>query len=480
MRKLKINKDAKITGYVILEYIEKHKKEKNRLNKMYKYYNNDNEILNRSYKTKNKPQNKLAHSYASYITDVAIGYFLGKPISYTSSDKTTLETLNDIFKYNDEADNNTTIAKYESIFGYAYEVLYLDENLNIRFKAIDPRELIVVYDNTLQEDIVFAIRYYNENELVNNTIKEITKVEVYRKPILNDKGKIVLNGKIEYYTKNGNTLTLDDEKECFFCDIPIITYINNDELYGDFEKVIQLIDAYDKTQSDTANDFEMFTHAVLVVSGSVVDEEDKKDLNDKYLINFINEEGKADYLIKNIQDTALENYKNRLDNDIHKFSCVPNMSDESFSNNASGVSLAFKLMSLENKVGIKEAKFKKGLMRRIELICDYLKIKKGNEYSYTDIEPVFSRNKPSNEAESAEIMQKLTGILSQETIISLFPSISDPQKEMEKIDKEKDNLFDDYDFNKISNEIKNKKDNLENLDIKENEDREGSTDVKEK
>ncbi|HBF9842832.1 TPA: phage portal protein, partial [Clostridioides difficile] len=245
-------------------------------------------------------------------------------------------------------------------------------------------------------------------------------------------------------------------------------------------KVIQLIDAYDKTQSDTANDFEMFTHAVLVVSGSVVDEEDKKDLNDKYLINFINEEGKADYLIKNIQDTALENYKNRLDNDIHKFSCVPNMSDESFSNNASGVSLAFKLMSLENKVGIKEAKFKKGLMRRIELICDYLKIKKGNEYSYTDIEPVFSRNKPSNEAESAEIMQKLTGILSQETIISLFPSIQDPQEEMEKIDKEKDSLFDDYDFNKISNEIKNKKDNLENVDIKENEDREGSTDVKEK
>ncbi|NJA15815.1 hypothetical protein GSQ34_03050, partial [Clostridioides difficile] len=48
------------------------------------------------------------------------------------------------------------------------------------------------------------------------------------------------------------------------------------------------------------------------------------------------------------------------------------------------------------------------------------------------------------------------------------------------IDKEKDSLFDDYDFNKISNEIKNKKDNLENVDIKENEDREGSTDVKEK
>ena len=35
-------------------------------------------------------------------------------------------------------------------------------------------------------------------------------------------------------------------------------------------------------------------------------------------------------------DIALENYKNRLNEDIHRFSFVPNMADENFSNNSSG------------------------------------------------------------------------------------------------------------------------------------------------
>ena len=193
--------------------------------------------------------------------------------------------------------------------------------------------------------------------------------------------------------------------------MPVSVYINNDERYGDFEKIKPLIDAYDKTQSDSANDFESFTHAYLVISGYLMDEESAKDIENQNIINFTDNEGKAEYLIKNIQDAALENYKNRLDNDIHRFSCVPNMSDEKFSNNSSGVALSYKLMSLENLVGIKEAKFRKGLLRRLELMCNFLKIKTNSEMSYMEIQPIFTRNKPFNAVELADTMQKLTGIL---------------------------------------------------------------------
>lgn len=444
MRKFKIDKDYTLTNDLILDLIDKHSTEKSRLEKLLRYYNNENDkINNRVYKNKNKPKNRLSHPYAQYITDTAVGYLLGKPIAYATEDKKLLEEITDIFKYNDEADNNTTLAKMASIYGYAYEIMYLDKNARPRFKAIDPSELIVCYDNTLEENIVLAIRYYDEIILVNNQEKTITKIEIYTKPLENDKGKVIQNGKILRGTIENSNIIYDSEEDYYYDDIPVNVYINNDELYGDFEKVLSLIDAYDQSQSDTANDFELFTNCMLVINGELIDDEQAENLNDVNLIQFLNSDSDAKYLIKDIQDTALENYKNRLNEDIHRFSFVPNMSDENFSNNASGVAMKFKLMGLENLIGVKEAKFKKGLMRRIELLCAYTKMKNNSDYSYLAIEPIFTRNTPNNELELSQIMQNLTGILSEETIIGMSPRVSDIQAEIERKEKEANKLYED-------------------------------------
>lgn len=444
MRKFKIDKDCILTESLILDLIKKHSKEKRRLSKLQKYYNNENtKIATRKYKNKNKPKNRLSHPYAQYITDTAVGYLLGKPVAYTTEDKNLLEAMTDIFRYNDESDNNTTLAKMASIYGYAYEIMYLDKNARPRFKAIDPSELIVCYDNTLEENIVLAIRYYDEVVRNNDLEETVTRLEVYTKPTENDKGEIIANGKIIRGTIRLESIKLEDEEDYYFNDIPVNVYINNDELYGDFEKVLSLIDAYDQSQSDTANDFELFTNCMLVINGELIDDEQAENLNDVNLIQFLNSDSDAKYLIKDIQDTALENYKNRLNEDIHRFSFVPNMSDENFSNNASGIAMKFKLMGLENLIGVKEAKFKKGLMRRIELLCAYAKMKNNSDYSYLAIEPVFTRNTPNNELELSQIMQNLTGILSEETIIGMSPRVSDIQAEIERKEKEANKLYED-------------------------------------
>ena len=428
MRKIKLNKDTEMTVDVIKYVLDIHKEEAKRINKLKDYYNNNNDIIYRQYDNGNKPKNKIANPYASYITNTAVGYFLGKPVSYTNIEN--FETINDLLVYNDEADNNTTLAKMSSICGYGIEIMYVDEDANIRFTSINPSECAVVYDNTLQENIIFAIRYYDE-KVIGDDSKVITHVEVYDK------------NNITYYIKEHDSIRFVDQVPHYFLDVPVSVYINNDERYGDFEKVKPLIDAYDKTQSDSANDFESFTHAYLVISGYLMDEESAKDIENQNIINFTDNEGKAEYLIKNIQDSALENYKNRLDNDIHRFSCVPNMNDSEFSNNSSGVALSYKLMSLENLVGIKEAKFRKGLLRRLELMCNFLKIKTNSEMAYMDIQPVFTRNKPFNDTEIADTMQKLTGILSEETILALSPYVDDVASEIERKKNEANALYED-------------------------------------
>ena len=427
MRKIKLNKDTEMTVDVIKYVLDLHKEEAKRINKLKDYYNNNNDIVYREYNNGNKPKNKISNPYASYITNTAVGYFLGKPVAYTNIEN--FETINDLLVYNDEADNNTTLAKMASICGYGIEIMYVDEDTNIRFTSIDPAECAVIYDNTLQENIMFAIRYYDEK--IINSEDTITHVEVYDK------------NNITYYIKEHDSIRFVDQVPHYFLDVPVSVYINNDERFGDFEKIKPLIDAYDKTQSDSANDFESFTHAYLVISGYLMDEESAKDIENQNIINFTDNEGKAEYLIKNIQDSALENYKNRLDNDIHRFSCVPNMNDSEFSNNSSGVALSYKLMALENLVGVKEAKFKKGLLRRLELICNFLKIKTNSEMSYMKIQPIFTRNKPFNDTEIADTMQKLTGILSEETVLALSPYVDDVASELERKKNEANSLYED-------------------------------------
>lgn len=427
MRKIKLDKDTVITANVVDWIIKKHSSEKARIGKLNKYYRNDNDIVNRVYEDPLKPQNRISHPFASYITNMAVGYFLGKPIAYKSDNEDLLFKLQETYDYNDEADNNTTLAKYASIGGYAYELMYVDEDARVRFKALSGDDMCVVYDNTVEENILLAVRYYDVEE--PSTDKIVTMIEVYEKH------------EISYYKLEDETLSkLPETNENVFNDIPVAVYINNDELYGDFEKVKPLIDAYDKAQTDTANDFEYFTNALLVISGIMV-EQDNLNFKDNRVINFSGTEGKAEYLIKNINDSALENYKNRLVEDIHKFSQIPNLTDEKFGGNVSGEAMKYKLMGLENITGVKEAKFKKGLMRRIELICNYLKIF-NSDFLFTDIEPVFTRNRPQNEKELSEMVKGLYGIVSNQTLLSLLPFVNDVQSEIEAIEADKADTID--------------------------------------
>lgn len=424
MRKLKLPIQEEISEKLIIDLIEKHATEHTRILKMKKYYNNQNDIMNRTYIDPNKPKNKLSHGYASLITNSFVGYFLGKPVSYKSDNENLLNKINEAFTYNDEADENTTLAQEASICGYAYEVMYTDADAQLRFKQVPTEEMIVVYDNTLDENIQFAIRYYDVYSLEDEEVKEVV---LYTK-----------DNQVTYELKD-DKLTLKEESSHYFNDVPVIDFENNKERIGDFEKVISLIDAYDKTSSDTANDFEYFTDAILVISGILLDDKDEEgrplNFKENRVLNFADAQAKAEYLIKNINDTALENYKNRLNQDILRFAGAVDMTDKNFASNLSGVAIKYKLMSMEHLTGIKESKFKKGLMRRIELASTVLSIKTNSLLTYTEIKPVFTRNIPANEMEIVSMVKQLYGMLSDETLLSLLPFIENAREEIEAIEK---------------------------------------------
>jgi SPP1 family phage portal protein len=146
----------------------------------------------------------------------------------------------------------------------------------------------------------------------------------------------------------------------YFGMVPIAIYKNNEEETGDFENVISLIDAYDKLESDSLNDFEYFVDAYLALYGFTAEEEDIRDMKERRVL-LMDEGTSAEWLTKDTSDSHIENIKNRIDADIHKFAKCPNMADQEFASNASGVAIKYKLLGTENKISIKERKFKRGL-----------------------------------------------------------------------------------------------------------------------
>ena len=373
-------------------------------------------------KDKSKPNNKIANAYASYITDTLVGYFIGEPISYTSNDDVLLQDLSMIFEYNDEADENAELAKNASIYGVAYEMLYLsEEDKMIRFKALNPKEIIPIFDKTVEQNLMAVIRYYDDYDVVDD--KTYTLVEV------------IDNTMVRRY-KMDNSFLLLEEYPHYFGMVPVAIYKNNEEERGDFESVISLIDAYDKMESDTLNDFEYFVDAYLALYGFTAEPEDVAQMKENRIL-LMDEGTSAEWLIKQTSDTYVENMKNRLDADIHKFAKCPNMADKEFASNASGVAIKFKLLGTENLVSIKERKFKRGLQQRLELMSMINSVLREG-FDWRGIDIIFTRNIPSNDTDIANMVNTLKDIVSEETLLAQIPFVENVQDELERLKKERE------------------------------------------
>ena len=397
------------------------------------YYEGRHDILERKMADPTKPNNRIVNNLAAFITDTVTGYFMGQPVVYSADgdeNDSYVDTLKDIFDYNNEQDHNAELAKGQSIAGVDYELLYLDEEAKIRFTELATENVIYAVSDAIDEKPVMAVRIY-ETDDIKQTDEKLYYYEVYTDDEI-----------VTYSAQKHNenvSLTEVDRVEHYFGEVPIIAYPNNKEQLGDFEGVMGLIDAYNKAQSDTANDFEYFTDAYLKLTGVRLDDQAIATMKENRVIGLPDKECDVDWLVKQINDAALENYKNRLRKDIHSLSKTPNLSDESFSGNLTGVAISYKIWGMDQVVAVKERKFKKALQRRIKLITNVLNAK-GNNWDWRKIEITFSRNMPQNLIELSRMVGTLKGIVSDETLIALLPFVTDPAMELERIAEQKESI----------------------------------------
>ena len=206
---------------------------------------------------------------------------------------------------------------------------------------------------------------------------------------------------------------------------------------------MSLQDAYNNLLSAEIDDFDAFADAYLILKGVVADSDDLANMKQNRVL-LMDAEDSAEYLTKNISDTQIQNMLQNINDQIHKMSNSPDFNDEKLMAQ-SGIAMKYKLIGFENVSSAIVANMTKALQKRIELICEVLNLTDGVAM-WRDIKITFTRNLPENTLETAQMVNQLRGLVSDETLLSQIPFITNPAEEVERVKEQKQLNADLYSF----------------------------------
>lgn len=385
---------------------------------MEQYYNGITDMRNKYIKT-DRANNIVEPNFMKQFISEELSYLLGNKITYISktSNSECIEDINRIL-YNWSNNHDKDLMKAALKFGEVYELYYSDNNSKLTSKIYTPLNSYV---------------YYNEYD-------EIEAFLYFYKKLFDDTLYMDLweSNTVKHY--NADTLTLRGEESHIFNRVPIsVVSINENETIYNAIKGLQ--DAYSQVLSDLVNEIADNRNAYLVVDGDVPTSEE---------LNAIKKNGVigggvgVSWLIKNINDTFVQNILTTLEKDMLKVTSHIDF-QEKLQSNSSSLALRTRLISLENKVKAEASALIDALEDRITFIFDYLRIKEGKVYDSYDIEPKITLSLPQDDIMIAQISSQMGDRISTETLLSQLSFVDNPLNEIDKITKEKESSMIDLD-----------------------------------
>jgi SPP1 family phage portal protein len=382
---------------------------------------------------KEKADYRVRHKWGGYISSFATSYVIGNPVTIgilEGAEEEQLKVIEEIEWQNDINSLNSDLAFDASVYGRAFEYHFRDKDNVDRVVLISPLEMFVIRDLTVEQNIIAAVHLPIFADKVSATVYTKDRITSY-KP----------------FSVNSINLIVESEKKHEYKDVPVVEWWNNRFRMGDYESEISLIDAYDAGQSDTANYMSDLNDAMLLIKGDLeaigITAENAakmKEANTLLLQTGVSTTGQqttadASYIYKQYDVQGTEAYKNRLANDIHRFSRIPNLEDDRFNATQSGIALLYKMIGLEQVRKNKETYFTKALRRRYELISNIHKAINKPLIEASKLTFTFHPNIPQDVWNEIKAYIEAGGVVSQETLMN-NASFTDYKTEQSRILKE--------------------------------------------
>lgn len=358
-----------------------------------------------------RPNNHLHIPFPRYISEVHTGYFLGIPptLSFSSPQAGTVWTS--LCAQTQMEHLIFDVGRDLSVCGAGFLLVWL-EQAGLRATRCDPRDCFTIRSGGAGSPLLATVRLYQD-------------------PAGNTRGVLYQTEALTPFSWEGGQADLSAPEPNLLRALPLVPFLNNTMGDGDFEMVTGLVDAYNLLLSGALDDMQSVANAFLALYGMQGTTQADIDQANRSRVLCLSEGGRAEFVVKELNHEALGQLETNLRRSILQLSMTPDLSDESFAADSSGVALQYKLWGVEQVRAAKERCFRAGLRGLLEALTGGIRVLGMGEDLTTGV-PAFHKNLPQDMAAQAQTLLSLSPLLSRRTILEQLPWVEDVEKELQR------------------------------------------------
>lgn len=398
--------------------------------KMEDYYNGFTDSLRDYEMVESRANQKISNNMLQKFCIEEAAYVCGNKITYTSHENNPdiIEAIRaETFHWSEKHDRELCLEAIK--FSEAYELYFIDRDGLFSSIILTPRDSYVLRDDI--GNIVLVIRFF-----MKKFDLETRYADVYE------------NNTVTHYTIEGESFVqygpVDDTK---FTRVPLsVCHIGS--VHESLYTIIKgSQDAYETTISNLCNEISDLRSAYLVLTNCQVDDADLIKMKELGVMQLPNKDSSAQFLIKNLSDTFIQNALTTLMENMYQLSSHIDHNSK-VSSNVSSLALKNRLIGLQNKCTNNQQAVYDTIKMRLRFLFEYLRVKQDKIFFYTDAIVTLLPNLPSDDLLTAQILTQLNGKVSTRTGIKQLSFISN-------VDTEMDLLEEEAKANSIGNELLN-------------------------
>lgn len=393
------------------------------------YRNGLQPILHKEKVIRPEINNKLVLNHAQMITRNIVGYFLGTPIQYiqtTADGKDAIEKLNRYLSYENKAANDLEIGNHQSICGTAYRIIFsdgTDDLVPFEDRAMNPECTFVAYENSIAANPLFGATYSTKKDDMGNIVG-------YNIFIYTEYG-------MHHYTSTSLNILEGDVDSYNFSPysvggVPIIEYPNNMWRIGDWELVMELMNAINSLDSGRLDDIDQIVQSLLVFINADMDEETYANMRAAGVVslkNTTNFHTDVKEIQNSLDQTGMNTFAKELEELLYALIGIPDRNNRAGGGADTGMAVELRdgWADLEVVARNKETAFKKAEKQTLRIILTILGNTGDIILSPLDVDIKFSRNKNNNLLVKTQSFQTLLGTktLTPEDCLTIVDLVSD-------------------------------------------------------
>lgn len=406
----------------------------------------------RGFQNPNRSNHHCVNPFHHMLVAQKAAYLVGREPTITSKgvEKAFDKMLN---TFSDETFNATLL---QWIIGAAnkgieYLHIYYDDDGNLRYCIVPAEEIIAIYDEKYQQDLVELIRYYDITVLENGKEKTRRKVEWWTKT------------GVSYFTEesNGEFLRLDEighwrvtslvdgeetrVEEHGWGRVPFIGVKNNTKEMTDLELVKGLIDAYDLVDSEGTNNLLDLVDLYWVIQGYGGETAGAiaKKLQINKAVQISDSSGHVEAKQVELPVEGRLKWLKMLRKDIFHFGMGVDTDTENLGKAPSGVALKFQYSTFYLKVNGIIPEIRRAIKELLRFAIEDFNRRNGTDWDWREIQVVLNTNSVTDDLETMQVIEASRGLVSEKTLLGKHPFIDDVNGEMERLKEERGGVGND-------------------------------------